>query len=105
MPDDVSIDMVKPAPVHFGRASDKSWFYRDISQYYKDGLRALTGKLRIGAQPTVYIMFTSNAEQQKKETLLFWSGLGFGISVPLVVSGIVGFVKASGRSNGKRGRQ
>jgi len=48
-------------------------------------------------------MFASNAKQQEKETLLFLSGLGLSVSVPILVSRLVELVKIATESDRKRG--
>jgi hypothetical protein len=37
--------------------------------------------------------FTSDQEQGIMDSRLFWSGIGFGISIPLIVSGLAELVK------------
>jgi hypothetical protein len=54
---------------------------------------ALKGGIRIAAHPTVSMLFVSNNEQEEKESRLFWSGLGFGISIPIIVSGVAEIIK------------
>ena len=51
------------------------------------------GALFIAAEPTVYMEFTSDQEQGIMDSRLFWSGIGFGISIPLIVSGLAELVK------------
>jgi hypothetical protein len=93
LPQGSIMQVVEPNPIHFGRASDQLWFYYDISKYYKEGGEAMTGHLRVGAQPTIYIIFTVDIQQALKENLLFWSGILFGIGGSVVMSGVVEIIK------------
>lgn len=88
LPDGSSMRIVEPTPDHFARATNELRFYWDISDYFRQGVRQL-----IVAEPTVYLEFSSDQKQETMESNLFWSGIGFGVSIPLIVSGFAELVK------------
>jgi hypothetical protein len=95
LPEGASMQTTEPSPVHFGRASDRLWFYWDISSYYREGWHAFMGGIPIAAEPTVYVLFTMDGVQQDKENRLFLSGLALGIAIPIMTSGVGELIKDS----------
>jgi len=106
LPEGVSPQLIEPTPIYFGRISSKLWFYYDISEYGRKGWEALTGDMRVGAQPIVYMIVSLDSQQNYEKTVLFWSGIGFGTAVPTVVSGFVELIKGhAGRSRNAGGHR
>jgi len=93
LPEGAVMQFVEPTPVLFGRANGRLRFYYDVSTYYREGLSALAGYIRLAPEPTVYLIFTSGERQDDKESIVFVSGLLIGVGASALVSGTAEVVR------------
>jgi hypothetical protein len=70
---------VVPDPVYHGLASQALWFYWRIDKLWKPDLPGLT------SLPSIFLSFEIRALEETRGHYAFWSGLAFGVGIPVLV--------------------
>jgi len=83
LPNASTPQIVLPDPDYHGIASQVLWFYWRIDKLWKPSLP------NVMSMPTIFVGFEIRELEEIRGNYAFWSGLAFGVGIPVLVQAIV----------------